>query len=188
MAREDVIQPLEGVVTESDVQARMAESSCSWVRGPTIGAVTAGWCSSQARATSPGAWPSSSAKSSYWRIWSSCWRRVSKARPSVRRTPSSSFLSTPPSRPPCRETTGSGPGRTAALPESLRVPARGGTGCRWTARSPSPCSSAGVLPPGPGRCATRQSCCCPSKGSCPAGRPPRWPARSQSHGVSRSMW
>ena len=34
--------------------ARSAPSSCSIVRGPMIGAVTAGWCSSQASATSAG--------------------------------------------------------------------------------------------------------------------------------------
>ena len=78
-----------------------AESSCSGVRGPTTGAVTAGWCSSQASATSPGSRASSPAKSSNRRICSRCFSRVARDRPR-RAHAVVPFFSTPPSSPPCR--------------------------------------------------------------------------------------
>src|SRR4029450_682843 len=45
--------------------ARIALSSCSGIRGPMIGAVTTGFASSQASATSAGGWPSSAQNFSY---------------------------------------------------------------------------------------------------------------------------
>ena len=81
-----------------------ALSSWSCVRGPMIGAVTAGWCSSQARPNVAGfVRRASSARSSYAWICvpmlrkDSCAARPS-SRPDAGRSP---CLSTPPSRPPC---------------------------------------------------------------------------------------
>ena len=78
---------------------RSAPSNCSIVRGPTIGAVTAGWCSSQARPTSAGAWPSSRQSASYASSAGRCSSTASAVRSSLRRPPSV-VSSTPPSRPP----------------------------------------------------------------------------------------
>ncbi len=56
--------------SSSMAAARTALSSWSMVRGPMIGAVTMGLCSSQAMATSPGGWPIVLQRASYFSNWS----------------------------------------------------------------------------------------------------------------------
>src|SRR5207249_3608450 len=97
--------------------ARRLPVSCSIVRGPMIGAVTAGLASSQASATSAGDSPSSRQRPSYV---SSCARYLSTLfwRRSLARRPSFAFWSAPPSRPPASGLHGITP--TPCAPDVVR--------------------------------------------------------------------
>ncbi len=46
----------------------------------------------------------------------------------------------------------------------------------------------GAPRPAPARCASRRSCCCPRRGSCPALTATSMACQISSHGVPRSMW